>query len=124
MTFNVAIVYIEGSDCRIHCWYMIKDDAMKVMKTSSLNKKVSCYIFLHYIKLSEETTYYKKTAAMSNRAKEHYKNNKEVLIEHARNKYRELSQKDKEIKKRYGRARYRNMPEEKRKDQNNIKKLL
>ena len=36
---------------------------------------------------------------MSNRAKEHYKNNKEVLIEHARNKYRELSQKDKEIKK-------------------------
>ena len=61
---------------------------------------------------------------MSNRAKEHYKNNKELLIEHARNKYRELSQKDKEIKKRYGRARYRNMPEEKRKDQNNIKKLL
>ena len=50
--------------------------------------------------MSEETTYYKKTAAMSNRAKEHYKNNKEVLIEHARNKYRELSQKDKEIKKK------------------------
>ena len=51
MNFNVAIVYIEGSDCRIHCWYMIKDDAMNVMKTSSLNKKVSCYIFFTLYKI-------------------------------------------------------------------------
>ena len=43
----------------------------------------------------------KKTEIILNRAKEPYKNNKEVLREQARNKYRELSEEENEIKKRY-----------------------
>ena len=37
-----------------------------------------------------------------NRAKEYYKNNKEVLTEQGRNKYRGLSEGEKEIKRKYG----------------------
>ena len=41
MNFNgVAIVYIEGNDYRIHFWYMGKDNAINVMKNSSLNEKI------------------------------------------------------------------------------------
>ena len=36
---------------------------------------------------------------MLNRAKEHYKNNKEVLKEKARNKYKELSDEQENIKR-------------------------
>ena len=40
MNFNdVAIVFVEGSDCRIHFWYMSKDDAIYIMKNSDLNEK-------------------------------------------------------------------------------------
>ena len=52
--------------------------------------------------MSEETTYYKRNRetrlnreTILNRAKEYYKNNKEVLREQARNKYRELSKEEK-----------------------------
>ena len=41
MNFNdVAIASINGNDYRIHFWYMSKDDAINIMKNSSLNKKV------------------------------------------------------------------------------------
>ena len=40
-----------------------------------------------------------------NRTKEYYKNNKEVLREKARNKYRELSDEEKNIKRGYERNR-------------------
>ena len=40
MNFNdVAIVYIKGSDYRIHFWYMSKDEANSIIHNSSLNEK-------------------------------------------------------------------------------------
>ena len=40
MSFNdVAIVFIKGNDYRIYFWYMSKDDAINIMKNSSLNEK-------------------------------------------------------------------------------------
>ena len=40
MNFNdVAIISVNGSDYRIHCWYMSKDDAINIMKNSNLNEK-------------------------------------------------------------------------------------
>ena len=40
MNFNdVAIVFIKGSDYRIHFWYMSKDDAISIMNNSNLNDK-------------------------------------------------------------------------------------
>ena len=40
MNFNdVTIVSVKKCDCRIHFWYMSRDDAINVMKTSDLNEK-------------------------------------------------------------------------------------
>ena len=40
MNFNdVTIVSIKGNDCRIHFWYMGKDDAINIMNNSNLNEK-------------------------------------------------------------------------------------
>ena len=40
MNFNdVTIAFVKGSDYRIHFWYMIKDDAMNMMKNSNLSEK-------------------------------------------------------------------------------------
>ena len=37
MSFNdVAIVYVKGSACRIHFWYMSKDDVVSIMNNSNL----------------------------------------------------------------------------------------
>ena len=36
---NVAIVSIKGNDCRIHCWYISKNDAIAFMTNSNLNDK-------------------------------------------------------------------------------------
>ena len=36
---DVAIVSIKGNNCRIHFWYMSKNDAINLMNNSSLNKK-------------------------------------------------------------------------------------
>ena len=67
-----------------------------------------------------ETTYYQRNReTILNRAKEHYKNDKERLSEQARNKYRELSEEEKSIKREYGRNKYRNMSKKKKK----IKKI-
>ena len=41
VNFNdVAIVYIEESDYRIHFWYMSKDDAFNIMNNSNLIGKM------------------------------------------------------------------------------------
>ena len=48
-----------------------------------------------------------------NRAKDYYENDKKRLIQHARDKYRNLSEEDKN-KREYGRNRYHNMSEEKK----------
>ena len=40
MSFNnVAIVYVKGNACRIHFWYMSKDDAINIMNGSNLVDK-------------------------------------------------------------------------------------
>ena len=60
------------------------------------------------------TTYYQRNrGVMLNKANEYYEN-KEVLREKVKNKYRELSEEEKNIKIGYGRNRYHNMPEEKK----------
>ena len=62
MNFNdVAIISVKGSYNTIHFWYMIKDDAINIMKNPNLNKKVDCYKLLNIYKTREETIYYKKT---------------------------------------------------------------
>ena len=46
MNFNdVAIVFIKGNDCKIHFWYMSKNDAISI-----LMKKQDYYnFFFHFI---------------------------------------------------------------------------
>ena len=51
-----------------------------------------------------QTTYYKRNR--DSRAKDYYKNNKELLRERAKNKYRSLSEDEKDIKKQYQEAKY------------------
>ena len=50
-----------------------------------------------------ETTYYQRNKeVISNRAKDYYKNNKELLREErAKHKYKELSEEEKNIKREY-----------------------
>ena len=61
------------------------------------------------------TTYYQRNReVMLYRANEYCENNKEVLREKAKNKYRELSEEEQNIKTDYGRNRYHNMSEEKK----------
>ena len=40
MNFNdIAITSVKGSDYRNHFWYISKDDAINLIKNSSLNEK-------------------------------------------------------------------------------------
>ena len=40
MNFNdVVILSTEGNCCKIHFWYMSKDDAISIMHNSNLNEK-------------------------------------------------------------------------------------
>ena len=40
MSFNdAAIVYVKGRACKIHFWYMSKDDAISIMNNSNLIDK-------------------------------------------------------------------------------------
>ena len=39
MRFNVAIVHVKKNACRIHFWYMSKDDAIKIMNGSNFVDK-------------------------------------------------------------------------------------
>ena len=59
------------------------------------------------------TTYYQRNReVMLNRANEYYENNKEVLREKSKNKYRESSEEEENIKGEYAKNRYHNMSEE------------
>ena len=41
MSFNdVAVVYDKGRSCRIHFWYMSKNDAINIMTNSNLADKM------------------------------------------------------------------------------------
>ena len=57
-----------------------------------------------------------------NRASDYYENNKELLRERAKNKYRKLSEEEKNIKREYGKKRYHNMSEEDKKKLKEYKK--
>ena len=37
---DVAIVYVKGSACRIHFWFISEDDAINIMNNSSLIDKM------------------------------------------------------------------------------------
>ena len=51
-SFNdVAIVNVKGSSCRIHFWYIRKDDAISIMKKSKLVDKKVFSIFLSMYKM-------------------------------------------------------------------------
>ena len=63
--------------------------------------------------MSQTTHYQKNIQVILNRANEYYSNNKEVLREKVKKKYRELYEEEKDIKGEYERNRYHNMPEEK-----------
>ena len=47
MSFNdVAIIYVKKCACRIHFWYMSKDDAISIINDSNLiDRKVFCNFF-------------------------------------------------------------------------------
>ena len=51
-TMNVidaVIISVTGSDCRIHFWYMSKDNRRNIMNNSNLSKKMAYYkIFIVY----------------------------------------------------------------------------
>ena len=82
---DVTIVSIKGNDYRIHFWYM-----------------------------SVSITYYETNRdAILNRANNYYENNKKLLKEKAKNKYRELSEEEKNIRREYERNRYHKMFEKK-----------
>ena len=53
--------------------------------------------------MSDETIYCQRNTEKNklNRGKRYYENNKERLLEHAKNKYRELSNEKKNIKREY-----------------------
>ena len=52
--------------------------------------------------MSKTAFYQRNRKTVLNRAKYYYENNKEVLREKAKNKYRKLSEEEKNIKRGYG----------------------
>ena len=68
--------------------------------------KKACYKFLLYSKMKEETYYQRNRKTILNRAKEYCENNKELLREKVKNKYRQLSEEENIINREYRRNRY------------------
>ena len=62
--------------------------------------------------MSGTTHYQRNRETILNRDKKYYDDNKKVLREKSRNKYRELSREEKDVKSEYARNRY-NISEEK-----------
>ena len=98
--------------------YMSKDDAINIMKNANLNKisrLLYCYnCFSLHIRMTDATYYERNKDLILNRAKEFDENNKDVLREKARNKYRKLSDEGKNITREYGRNWYHNMSKKKK----------
>ena len=60
-----------------------------------------------------ETTYCHRNREVNlNRAKDYCENNKELLRERSKNKYRKLSEQEKKLQREYGKKRYHNVSEE------------
>ena len=51
----------------------------------------------------------KETDVMLNRAKDYYENDKEILREHARDKYKDLSEEEENKNREYAKNRYHNI---------------
>ena len=64
--------------------------------------------------MTEKIYYQRNRDVILNTAKHYYENDKERLREHARDKYRNLSEEEKNKKREYGKNRYSNMSEEKK----------
>ena len=111
MNFNgFAIIYVNGSAYRILFWYISKDDAINIINNSNLiDRKVFYYFFYYIQKMSEKTYCQRNRDVILNRAKYYYENDKERLIEQARDKYSNLSEAEKNKKREYGKNRYHNM---------------
>ena len=106
MSFNdVAIVYVKESAYRVQFWYMSKNDATNIINNSNLvDKKGVLYffVFLLCLKISNLTYYQRNRAVVVNSAKYYYDNDKERSRDHARDKYRNLSEEEKNKKRKYG----------------------
>ena len=66
----------------------------------------------------------KETDVILNRAKYYYENDKEILTEQGRDRYRNLSEEEKNKTKEYGKNRYRNMSEEKKQRLTEYQKII
>ena len=66
----------------------------------------------------------KETDVILNRAKYYYENDKEILTEQGRDRYKNLSEEEKNKTKEYGKNRYRNMSEKKKTKTKRISKKL
>ena len=101
MNFNdvIIVITVKESDCKIHVWYISKDDAINIMKNFDLNEKTGLlwHFFLNIFILMKTTYYQRNREKMLNRAKEYFEDNKERLQEKARNKYRRPSNEEKNI---------------------------
>ena len=90
-------------------------------------KKANCYKFF-YLHIKNEWSklllYQQNRAVILNRAKDYYRNNKNVLRDKAKNKYRKLSEEEKNIKREYRRNRYHNMSEETKQKLKNTKNIF
>ena len=62
--------------------------------------------------MSTATYYERNRDVILNRAKDYYQNNKELLREGTKKKYRELPENEKDVKRQYQRYRYHNMTSE------------
>ena len=108
---KVSIFFVKRSDYRMCFWYISRDDVINIKKKSDLKKQIAIRFFLIQ-KMNNKTIYYQRNRErILNRAKEYYKNNKKILREEARTKYRELSN-GKNIKREYGRNKYKNISKE------------
>ena len=74
--------------------------------------------------MNKTTCYQRNRDVILNRAKDYFENNKELLRQRAKNKYRELPEEEKNINRECGKNRYHNMSEENKKRLKKYQKKL
>ena len=79
-------------DCRIHFWYMSKNDAIHIIRNSNLNETSG--FFFSRLGIEKLNNCYQKTKELLlEKSKQYYQNNEKYLLEQAGNKYRESTKK-------------------------------